>query len=157
MRRLLVALATLATLLPAAAHAETINCRWALFIDGDSMRCDAGYGQPYHIRLYGIDAPELHQPGGELAAQAANDLIAGLAVSCVSRGLDRYGRILATCATLKTMDIGGALVGAGWAWCYRQYDPLYCQREAEARAARRGIWLEPGAVPPWDWRRAKRH
>ena len=26
------------------------------------------------------------------------------------------------------------------------------QLEAEARAAKRGLWFDPHAVPPWEWR-----
>jgi endonuclease YncB( thermonuclease family) len=27
--------------------------------------------------------------------------------------------------------------------------------EAEARAARRGLWADPDSVPPWEWRKTE--
>jgi hypothetical protein len=31
----------------------------------------------------------------------------------------------------------------------------YAPREAEARAARVGLWSQPEPVPPWEWRRGQ--
>jgi endonuclease YncB( thermonuclease family) len=49
------------------------------------------------------------------------------------------------------------IVGAGYAWQYKKYskDPAYADLEAEARAARLGLWQEKNPVPPWEWIRAK--
>ncbi len=47
------------------------------------------------------------------------------------------------------------LVKAGFAWWYRRYAPddeTLKQLEAEARAAKRGLWADPHVVPPWEWR-----
>lgn len=52
------------------------------------------------------------------------------------------------------------MVRRGAAWVYRRYshDPALLPLEAEAQAARRGLWALPEAqrVPPWEWRAAKR-
>jgi len=48
------------------------------------------------------------------------------------------------------------LVRAGFAWWYRRYAPddeTLEQLEREARGAKRGLWVDPDAVPPWEWRR----
>ena len=53
---------------------------------------------------------------------------------------------------------GRELVRDGLAWHYLQYAPKDAQLaelQAEARAARRGLWAEAGAVAPWDWRAGK--
>jgi hypothetical protein len=54
--------------------------------------------------------------------------------------------------------VGCELVREGNAWVYRKYtdDAVLYQLEAEARAARRGIWSLPQAqqTPPWEWRHA---
>lgn len=47
----------------------------------------------------------------------------------------------------------------GWlAWVYDRYprpdSPLYSE-QAEAKAARRGLWAEAAPVRPWEWRRSK--
>ncbi len=46
------------------------------------------------------------------------------------------------------------LVRAGFAWMYRRYttDQSLSDLEEEARVARRGLWADPHAVPPWEWR-----
>ncbi len=38
---------------------------------------------------------------------------------------------------------------------YRRYSLDYVEEEAEAQAARRGIWASE-FVKPWEWRRGKR-
>ncbi len=48
------------------------------------------------------------------------------------------------------------LVKAGFAWWYRKYAPeddTLKQLEEEARQAKRGLWVDPHAVPPWEWRK----
>jgi hypothetical protein len=41
---------------------------------------------------------------------------------------------------------------AGLALAYRQFGDDYVDEEAQARAARRGVWAGT-FTPPWDWRR----
>jgi hypothetical protein len=50
------------------------------------------------------------------------------------------------------------LVRAGLAWWYYKYstDRYLGELEAEARAAKRGLWSDPHAVAPWDFRRRRR-
>ena len=53
-------------------------------------------------------------------------------------------------------NLNRELVRAGLAWWYRRYAPHDAELEAleaEARAARRGLWADPHPVPPWEWRR----
>ena len=51
-------------------------------------------------------------------------------------------------------------VRRGFAWVFVRYapkdSPLY-ELQAQARLERCGLWVEPGAVPPWEWRAAQRH
>jgi endonuclease YncB( thermonuclease family) len=50
------------------------------------------------------------------------------------------------------------LVRAGLAWWSRQYAPhdtTLAQLEAEARAAKRGLWADAAPLPPWEWRKAR--
>jgi endonuclease YncB( thermonuclease family) len=70
----------------------------ALVSDGDTLRLS---GTSY--RLWGIDAPELHQrcgddwPAGIQAQGSLEYLIRGRKVECESRSYDRYGRTIALC------------------------------------------------------------
>lgn len=140
LRFILAALATLGT--PSFAAAQVIEGP-AEVIDGDSLKV-AGT----EIRLFGVDAPEFTQPchsnGTEVACGAmAKDVLKGLignsVLTCQPRDTDTYGRIVATCRT-SGVDIGEALVEAGWATAFRRYGNDYVVAEMRARAARAGIW-----------------
>ncbi len=52
-------------------------------------------------------------------------------------------------------DMGAWMVANGLALAYRRYSLDYVDEEAEAYAARRGIWAGQ-FVKPWEWRRGKR-
>ncbi len=152
MRTLIIALCLLAT--PVLADVAGV----ASVIDGDTIEV---HGQ--RIRLHGIDAPESRQlcrldgkpwQCGEVAANALADKIARRSVTCEDLGRDRFKRIIARC-TVADEDIGAWMVSQGLALAYRRYSRDYVDQEAEAQAARRGIWASE-FVKPWEWRRGKR-
>ncbi|WP_140846716.1 thermonuclease family protein [Paracoccus sp. FO-3] len=128
-------------------------------IDGDTIEI---HGQ--RIRLHGIDALESRQlcvrPDGRnwrCGSAGANELAAMIArrpVSCTTRDIDRYGRVVAVCHVGR-QDINAWMVEQGWAVAYRQYSTDYLDEEAAARQARRGIWSSQFDMP-WDWRRRNR-
>ena len=89
-----------------------------------------------------------------LATPALADKIARRPVTCEDLGRDRYKRIIARC-TVAGEDLGEWMVSQGMALAYRRYSLDYVDEEADARAARRGIWTGE-FVPPWEWRRGKR-
>lgn len=127
----------------------------ARVIDGDTIEV-AGR----HVRLEGIDAPELAQtcgrafigtwPCGTAAAAALETMIGGAPVTCESRGLDKYGRTLGICF-VAGRDINAEMVRQGYAWAFVKYSSSYVQQEAEARALRVGIW-QGKAEPAWEFR-----
>jgi micrococcal nuclease len=48
------------------------------------------------------------------------------------------------------------MVRNGLAWWYRKYAPsdqALARLEAEARQAKRGLWSQADAKPPWEWRK----
>jgi endonuclease YncB( thermonuclease family) len=106
-----------------------------------------------------IDAPEAHQPYGTLAKQVLSDLTFGRDLRVVVVDHDRYGRTVGRIYVGST-DVSAELVSAGAAWVYTKYnhDPSLPVREAEARAAHRGLWALPEdqRVPPWEWRSTHR-
>ncbi len=131
-----------------------------LAIDGDTLRAanDAEY------RLFGIDAPELHQTCSEangkswLCGRAAKakltTLIKAGNVSCEARATDRFGRTVAVCSAEGVPDLGEALVRDGYAIDLggAAGNP-YRDAEAEAQTAKRGIWRGTFERPS-DWRQA---
>lgn len=134
-------------------------------LDGDTLEVMLDSG-PERIRLYGIDAPEARAPGGRAATQALVELLdrAVVEVEPVSDDpYDAYDRLIAL-VHVDGVNASEYLVAAGHAWAFRRYlgqldgDTHYCELEAEARAARRGLWSMPQErwVPPWIWRQRRR-
>lgn len=125
-------------------------------IDGDTIDVLAS-GRAVRVRLAEIDAPERHQAFGTKARQAMADLTFRRAVVVVDEGRDRYGRMIGT-VTVDGRNVNLAMVAAGFAWAYARYvkHPEYSAAQDAARAARRGLWVDPRPTPPWAFRRATR-
>ncbi len=142
---------------PPAAPGARLDCVVDAVFDGDSVRLSCPGGRRT-VRLWGIDAPEDGQaPWGGRAREALRARLADdTAVALEVRDIDVYGRSVGRLWLADGEDLGLALVRDGAAAVYARYndDPAYSAAEAEARAARRGIWAEPGAQrTPWLWRR----
>lgn len=129
-------------------------------IDGDTLR--AGDGAEY--RIFGIDAPELHQTCNEangeswLCGRAAKakltTLIKSGNVSCEAHAGDRFGRTIALCRAEGVADLGAAMVRDGYAIDLgAAAGNPYRDAEAEAKEAKRGIWRGTFERPS-DWRLA---
>jgi endonuclease YncB( thermonuclease family) len=128
-------------------------------IDGDTIVI-----RRTHIRLLGIDAPEADQTCtdtdnkawrcGQAATRVLLARIAGRSLTCATAGFDRYRRVLATCALPDGSDVNAWMVQQGWALAY--YSDVYRPQEAEAQAAKRGIWAGT-FIPPWVWRHRHLH
>jgi endonuclease YncB( thermonuclease family) len=118
--------------------------------DGDSLTLTGT-----RIRLFGFDAPELNQTCdrggeawrcGEAAKAELAKLIEGNQVSCEARDTDAYGRLVATCRVGR-VDLGEAMVGAGWATAFTQYGGDYVEAEARAKKFKLGIWAANFETP----------
>ncbi len=119
----------------------------AKVIDGDSLEIGRT-----RIRLAGIDAPEGGQPHGNAARRALERLAGSGMVKCISRGRDRYERMLAVCYAGK-VNLNRRQVRGGHAWDYARYS--YGEYAGLERAARReglGLWAGADPLPPWEWR-----
>ncbi len=131
-------------------------------IDGDSLTVRQEGGR-VTIRLTGIDAPEYRQdcarrdasrwPCGRDARTALENLAGRAPQHCEVAAKDRYDRTLATCRSQPFpdgIDLGAEMVRLGWAVATSH---AYIAEEAEAKAARRGIW-QGSFVRPAEWRAA---
>ncbi|MGH7181127.1 MAG: thermonuclease family protein [Nitrospiraceae bacterium] len=61
----------------------------------------------------------------------------------------RYGEALLSNGT----HVNDSLVKDGRCWWYRRYAPgdvVLEELEMAARAAKRGLWVDPHPVPPWE-------
>jgi endonuclease YncB( thermonuclease family) len=140
--------------LAASASAEFFEGRVVRVIDGDTIDVLVG-SQTRRVRLFGIDTPERGQPWYAKAKRALGQRVFGKEVRVNDVDTDRYGRTVGE-VYADNVCVGCELVREGNAWVYRKYtdDPVLYQLEAEARAARRGLWGLPEAqqTPPWQWR-----
>ena len=56
-------------------------------------------------------------------------------------------------------NLNQELVRAGLAWWYERYarrETVLRDLEQEARDAKRGLWVDPKPVAPWEWKKAGR-
>lgn len=130
-------------------------CLVVAITDGDTIkaRCE---GQQVTIRLAEIDAPEKRQAFGEVARQELALLCYDKHALITTTARERYGRTVGRVSCDGT-DASLHLVSKGLAWAYRKYltDPAIAAAEASSRIARAGLWADPHAVAPWDWRRSR--
>jgi micrococcal nuclease len=156
MRRIQIFLLLLAIAQPALG--AEFPARVVGVSDGDTLTVLTAEKKQVKIRLHGIDAPETGQDFGSRAKQAASEMAFGKTVTIRERDQDRYGRTVAEVVLPDGRLLNHELVGQGMAWWYVKYAPgdrELSRLETEARAAKRGLWSVPGAVPPWNWRKGE--
>lgn len=143
----------------AAADADSLSGVVIVVIDGDTVLFRPDHYHPasrafLKLRLTGIDAPEKDQPFGDAATLALQKLALKRRGEFDLVATDRYGRKLGS-LWVGAASVNEEMVRQGWAWAASR-DPGDAMRglQHEARSARRGLWQDAGAVPPWTWRRA---
>jgi endonuclease YncB( thermonuclease family) len=77
-------------------------------------------------------------------------------VTLATHAKDEYGRTHADVTLWDGTNVNHALVKEGWCWWYRKYAPADTELEKlekAAREAKKGLWIDPYPVPPWEWRK----
>ena len=103
------------------------------------------------FRLHGVAVPALDQACrranqeyacGKVARAALWDLVGGLEVSCrpVAAGAGEAGEPTPAICTAGDTELNQSMVGTGWALADRAASEAYEALEADAAAARRGLW-----------------
>jgi endonuclease YncB( thermonuclease family) len=128
-------------------------------IDGDTLHVRA-YDSArtlHRVRLYGVDAPELDQPYGVVAAAALRTKAKFHSVLVEVHCRDKYEREVAH-VTMQGCDLSAYMLAQGLVWHYREYDRTerYALLEREARVAQRGLWRGEQPIAPAQWRRRRR-
>lgn len=143
---------------PLPALAADYTAKVVGITDGDTLTVLTAEKRQVKVRLHGIDAPESGQDFGSRAKQEASELAFGKQVTVRPVDTDRYGRTVAEVILPDGKSLNREMVRGGMAWWYRKYAPgdrELAGLEAEAEAARRGLWAQPGPVAPWEWRKPK--
>lgn len=127
--------------------------------DGDSFTILAEAKQQKRIRLFGIDCPERGQPFGANAKQKLSELIFRKNVTIEIEDTDRYGRAVAVVYTEDGACVNALMLASGFAWHYKEFDSniQWSMLEEKARDQKLGLWSDANALPPWEWRKRKRH
>lgn len=152
--------ALLLLLVAAAAHAASITGKVVGVTDGDTITVlveTADKKESVKVRLWGIDAPETKQAFGQRAKQELSSLVFGKVVSVEVKDKDRYGRTVGE-VFADRIAVNAEMVRRGFAWWYETYAKkatALSQAQAEAKAAKRGLWSEPNPVAPWEFRKAE--
>jgi len=99
---------------------------------------------------------ELHdaQAFGNRSKQHLSDLCFKKPAQVGPQTKDRYGRTVGR-VTCDGVDANAEQVRAGTAWVFDKYvvDRGLYAVQAEARAAKRGLWADGVPVAPWEWRK----
>lgn len=128
--------ALLAALAANTASAESFVCPSPSITDGDTLRCGS-----VRVRLHGIDAPEMDTPAGAPSRDALVAAVGDGPVLCEDTGGRTHGRVVAICRRSDGLDVGEAVIRAGWARDWPRFSGgRYAPAEIEARTARRGMW-----------------
>jgi endonuclease YncB( thermonuclease family) len=147
-------LASLLLLLATPPAAADILGRVVSVHDGDTLTVLVEQRQ-IKVRLVDIDAPELKQAFGTRSRQSLADMCFQKTAALDVRGQDRYKRTIAK-VTCDGTDANTEQIRRGYAWTYTRYarsdSPLHAL-QVQARSEHRGLWSDPGATPPWEWRR----
>lgn len=131
--------------------------------DGDTVNLLVENKQE-RIRLASIDAPETAhgssqpgQPFGEASRKNLANYVAGKTLTVVCFEKDRYERHICDIPVDGT-TANRLQVEQGMAWANQQAKGKYLrdqslpELEKNARQKKLGLWSEPGAVAPWEWR-----
>lgn len=147
-----------------SGHANELQGKVIRVADGDTLTLLV---EPIKldlpVRLSGIDSPEKGMPFGQAAKQSLAELAFGKQVVVEWGKRDKYGRLVGK-VLVDGQDINLMQVKRGMAWHFKEYEgeqppedrSVYARAEADAAAARVGLWRDPDPVPPWTWRKARR-
>lgn len=126
--------------------------------DGDTLlaRCGPpGDLSERQVRIHAIDAPERHQPFGDLSRSSLAALCLNAQARIRRLETDRYGRTIGQ-VECRGQDVAERQVRSGMAWVYTRYAevrPDLPLLQAQARQAHWGLWADLQPVAPWEWRR----
>jgi len=146
--------------LPLLAGAATLQAKVVQVESGNTLVV-SNINRPLRVRLKAVAPPESGQAFSETARDHLKALVLDKAVFVEYTHL--ASGYLEAKVMLDGIDIGSQMLRDGVAWydhasSYELSDSdraLYAQCEQAARNERRGLWQDPAAVAPWEFRQAQ--
>ncbi|MDR1164179.1 MAG: thermonuclease family protein [Candidatus Accumulibacter sp.] len=130
--------------------------------DGNRLTLRRSDGVELKVRLAGIDAPGLRQPYGlrarDYLVRICEKKSAEVVVESVDKNRQVVGRVHCYADPNKNpIDSTLEQLSRGVAWVAREnaVDAQLKALEARARRGRRGLWIDPNPIPPWDWNKQR--
>lgn len=162
--RMLRLLPPLVVAIATSALAEPLPVQPTRVSDGDTFTARVEEGHTARVRLAGCDTPERGQAFGRKATEALKAILWGGPVVADCYKQDRYGRGVCR-VSVDSRDVCLTLIQGGYAWHYTAYASeqtpeqlsAYAAAQSDAEEARRGLWVDPAPVPPWEWRKLRRN
>lgn len=138
------------------AKTEIFNGKVVGVSDGDTISVLVN-GIVRKVRLNGIDCPEKSQAFGQQAKAFTSRSTFSKEVKVVSTGHDRYKRSIGEVILPNGQNLNNLLLENGFAWWYKRFSRDEHKRELEesARKDKRGLWQDPDAAAPWEFRKAR--
>lgn len=132
--------------------------------DGDTFTCKSASApvDEFVVRVASIDAPETGQAYWRVARSRLRELAApGSSVECYK--VDRYDRRVCRLRTSDGRDAADLMLSEGLAWYSEDYAnedtfhdrERYRRLQAEAQAAKRGLWAELDPKTPKTCRKRR--
>ncbi|AFL79718.1 micrococcal nuclease-like nuclease [Aequorivita sublithincola DSM 14238] len=137
---------------------QTLTGKVVGIMDGDTFKLLTQDSTVIKVRLANIDCPEKKQPFSNRAKEFTSQSIFGKMVCIDVLKKDRYRRSIANVFYNDSLNLSSQLVKNGLAWHYIKYskDVELQKIEDKARKNKIGLWQDPKAIPPWEWRDNKK-
>jgi len=139
---LIALIAVVAKLFPRKEKPFAVPADSAFPVDGDTLKIGE-----QRVRLFGVDAPEMSQPGGREAQQFLLSITREHALTVKPVTKDKYGRTVARVFAGAT-DLSAHMASNGYALASSDFTRAYTKFERAARAQRVGLWATVGIQNP---------
>jgi len=126
--------------------------------DGDTIVVLLDDKTQQTLRLAEVDCPESGQAFGKNAKQFTSNAVFGKEITFEETDEDRWGRTIAKVYYDNNLYLSAEIIKAGYGWWYHWYsdDENLGKLQEEAQKQKIGLWQDPHAIAPWEFRKKQR-
>lgn len=138
---------------------STVSGKVISIIDGDTYDALIQGNRTIRVRMEGIDAPEKGMPFYQKSKKYLAGLCFGKLVTIHITGIDKHERFLAYTYLEDGKELSQEMIKSGFAWHFKKYNSAFIlsELEMEAKALRKGLWIDKNPMSPWENRRLHRN